>query len=113
MVAGAHDGRVDDWVFEARIVRQCFEHAPPHSFGAPAAEAAEDAVPLAERLGRSRQGEPVRTVQSTPSTSIQLSRPVEPFWSGRPMISGAIRAHCSSVSTTPPTTPNTASERQS
>jgi hypothetical protein len=40
--------------------------------------------------GRSRQGEPVRTVHSTPSTNIRLSRPVEPFWSGRPMISGAI-----------------------
>src|SRR5258708_18318972 len=34
--------------------------------------------------GRSRQGEPVRTIQSTPSTNIRLSRPVEPFWSGRP-----------------------------
>src|SRR3981081_3723955 len=38
--------------------------------------------------GRSRQGEPVRTIHSTPSTNIRLSRPIEPFWSGRPMISG-------------------------
>jgi len=36
---------------------------------------------------------PVRTIQSTPSTNIRLSRQVEPIWSGRPMISGAIRAH--------------------
>ena len=43
--------------------------------------------------GRSRQGAPVRTIQSTPSTNIRLSRPVEPFWSGRPMISGASRSH--------------------
>ena len=33
--------------------------------------------------GRSRHGEPVRTIHSTPSTIIRLSRPVEPFWSGR------------------------------
>lgn len=32
--------------------------------------------------GRSRQGEPVRTIHSTPSTNIRLSRPVEPLWSG-------------------------------
>ena len=44
-------------------------------------------------LGRSRQGEPVRTIHSPPSTIIRLSRPVEPFWSGRPMIKGAIRSH--------------------
>src|SRR6202022_960982 len=31
--------------------------------------------------GRARQGEPVRTIHSTPSTNIRLSRPVEPFWS--------------------------------
>src|SRR5438046_8034617 len=41
--------------------------------------------------GRSRHGEPVRTIHSTPSTNIRLSRPVEPFWSGRPIIRGAIR----------------------
>jgi hypothetical protein len=35
--------------------------------------------------GRSRHGEPVRTIQSTP-TNIRLSRPVDPHWSGRPMI---------------------------
>jgi hypothetical protein len=29
----------------------------------------------------------VRTIHSTPSTNIRLSRPVDPFWSGRPMIS--------------------------
>ncbi len=32
--------------------------------------------------GKSRHGEPVRTIHSTPSTNIRLSRPVEPFWSG-------------------------------
>src|SRR5476649_1854505 len=31
--------------------------------------------------GRSRHGEPVRTIHSTPSTNIRLSRPVEPLWS--------------------------------
>ena len=43
--------------------------------------------------GKSRQGEPVLTIHRTPSTNIRLSRPVEPLWSGRPMISGATRAH--------------------
>src|SRR5271155_447758 len=47
--------------------------------------------------GRSRQGEPVRTTHSTPSTNIRLSRPVEPFWSGRPIISGEIRPHAASL----------------
>jgi hypothetical protein len=44
--------------------------------------------------GRSRHGAPVRTIHSTPSKNMRLSRPVEPFWSGIPMIRGAIRSHC-------------------
>src|ERR1700729_3831114 len=59
--------------------------------------------------GRSRQGEPVRTIHSTPSTNIRLSRPVDPFWSGRPMISGAIRSHAASLKTNRSITPKTAS----
>src|ERR1700727_2506801 len=62
--------------------------------------------------GRSRQGEPVRTIHSTPSTNIRLSRPAEPFWSGRPMISGAIRFHAASLKTSRPITPKTASQKQ-
>src|SRR3981189_1016687 len=50
--------------------------------------------------GRSRQGEPVRTIHSTPSTNIRLSRPVEPLWSGRPMISGDIRSPAAALKTT-------------
>ena len=46
--------------------------------------------------GRPRQGEPVRTIQSTPSTNIRLSRPVDPFWSGRPMIRPDIRSQSAS-----------------
>jgi hypothetical protein len=37
---------------------------------------------------RSLHGEPLSTIQSTNSTNNRLSRPVEPFWSGRPMNSG-------------------------
>src|SRR6185312_15548158 len=55
--------------------------------------------------GRSRHGEPVRTIHSTPSTNMRLSRPVEPFWSGRPMISGAIRSHATSLKTKRSKTP--------
>ena len=61
--------------------------------------------------GRSRHGEPVRTIQSTPSTNILLSRPVEPFWSGRPMISGAIRSHAASLKTNRSITPKAASPK--
>jgi len=46
--------------------------------------------------GRPRQGEPVRTIQSTPSTNIRLSRPVDPFWSGRRMIRPDIRSQSAS-----------------
>src|SRR5580765_5356374 len=55
--------------------------------------------------GRSRQGEPVRTIHSTPSTNIRLSRPVEPFWSGRPMIRPEIDCHWSSFNTSRSTLP--------
>jgi hypothetical protein len=61
--------------------------------------------------GRSRHGEPVRTIQSTPSTNILLSRPVEPFWPGRPMISGAIRCHAASHKTNRSITPKAASQK--
>jgi hypothetical protein len=59
--------------------------------------------------GKSRQGEPVRTIQSTPSTNIRLSLPVEPFWSGRPMINGAIRSHAVWLRTKRSITPKAAS----
>jgi hypothetical protein len=62
--------------------------------------------------GRSRQGEPVRTIQSTPSTNIRLSRPVEPFWSGRPMISGAMRSQAASLNTKRSITPKAASQKE-
>src|SRR5581483_10103415 len=61
--------------------------------------------------GRSRQGEPVRTIQRTPSTNIRLSRPVEPFWSGRPMISPEIRSQSASSNTKRSITPKTASPK--
>src|ERR1700690_3581527 len=61
--------------------------------------------------GRSRQGEPVRTIQSTPSTNIRLSRRVEPFWSGGPIISGAIRSQATSLKTKRSITPKAASTK--
>lgn len=59
--------------------------------------------------GGSRHGEPVRTIHNTPSTNMWLSRPVEPFWSDGPMISGAIRSHAASLSTKRSKTPKAAS----
>lgn len=46
----ADDCGVDDQVFEVRIVRHGLEDAPPDALAAPAAEAAENTVPFAERL---------------------------------------------------------------
>src|SRR5260370_27508997 len=43
--------------------------------------------------GRSRQGQPVRPIQSTPSTNIRLSRPLPPSRSGRPIVSVPILPH--------------------
>jgi hypothetical protein len=37
---------------------------------------------------------------------------VEPFWSGRPMISGAIRSHAASLKTSRSITPRTASPKE-
>jgi hypothetical protein len=42
----------------------------------------------------------------------KLSRPVEPFWSGRPIISGAIRSHVASLKTKRSFTPKTASQKK-
>src|SRR5271157_4327724 len=61
--------------------------------------------------GRSRQGEPVRTIHNTPSTNIRLSRPVEPFWSGRPIIKPDIRAQSESLNTNRSITPKTDSPK--
>lgn len=61
--------------------------------------------------GRSRQGEPVRTIHRTPSTNMRLLRPVEPRWSGRPMISPEILPHCSSLKTNRSMIPKAASQK--
>src|SRR4051812_27827825 len=49
-VMGADDGGINDQVFTVRIVRHRGEHAPPDALPAPAAETAEDTVPLAEHF---------------------------------------------------------------
>jgi hypothetical protein len=68
------DGGIDNQIFEVRVIGHRLEYPPPNTLGAPSAEAPEYAVPVPER-----QGEPVRTIQSTPSMNIRLFRPVEPF----------------------------------
>src|SRR5438270_333582 len=113
MLVGANDGGVDDQVLEVGIIRHCLEDAPPDALAAPPAEASEDAVPPPKTSGRSRHGEPVRTIHSTPSTNIRLSRPVEPLWSGRPMINPDIRPQSASLYTNGSITPETASQKQS
>jgi hypothetical protein len=57
--------------------------------------------------GRSR--EPVRTIHSTPSTSIRLSRPDGPRLRSSPMMCGAISDHAVSLNTRRCRTPNAAS----
>src|SRR5580704_10621922 len=49
MLVGAHDGGVDDQVFEVRAFHQCIEDGFPNAFLGPAAEALENAVPVAKR----------------------------------------------------------------
>src|SRR6187431_887441 len=105
------DGGIDDQIFEVRVIGHRLEDPPPNTLDAPSTEAPEHAVQSPNASGRSRQGEPVRTIHNTPSTNIRLSRPVEPFWSGRPMISGAIRSHAASLKTKRSFTPKTASPK--
>jgi hypothetical protein len=57
------------------------------------------------------EGDPVRTIHSTPSTNIWLVRPVAPFLWGRPMISGAIRSQAAALSTIRSKTPMAASRK--
>ena len=52
MLVGAHDGGVDDQVLKIRIGGHRLEHPAPDTLLAPSAEAAEDAVPVAERTGK-------------------------------------------------------------
>ena len=61
--------------------------------------------------GKSRQGAPVRTIHSTPSTNIRLSRPVEPRLCGPPMIWPDIRSHCASLKISRSKTPMAASAK--
>ena len=49
MLVGAHDGGVDDQVFEVRAFHQRIEDAFPNALLGPAAEALENAVPMAKR----------------------------------------------------------------
>jgi hypothetical protein len=53
---GTDDGGIDDQVFELWIIRHRRKNAPPHTLMTPAAEAAKDAVPLAEHLGQVAPG---------------------------------------------------------
>jgi len=56
MLVGSHDGGIDDEIFEVRIVRHGLEDAPPDPLAAPSTEAAEDAVPIAEYIGKIAPG---------------------------------------------------------
>src|ERR1700721_4418960 len=49
MLVGAHDGGVDDQVFEVRAFHQRIEDACPNALRGPAAESLENAVPMAKR----------------------------------------------------------------
>jgi hypothetical protein len=54
---------------------------------------------LPKKAGRSRQGLPVRTIQSTASTKRRLLFPLRPGSEGLPRRCGPIFAHWASVST--------------
>lgn len=59
--------------------------------------------------GKSRQGDPVRTIHSTPSTKMRLSRPELPRLRSSPMMCGAIRAQAISLNTSRSRTPKVTS----
>ena len=54
MLVGAHDGGVDDQVFEIGVFHQRVEDAFPNALLGPAAEALENAVPVAKRWRQAR-----------------------------------------------------------
>ncbi|CUX14259.1 hypothetical protein AGR4C_Cc150055 [Agrobacterium tumefaciens str. Kerr 14] len=60
--------------------------------------------------GRSRQGEPVRTIHRTASTNMRLSRPEDPRVRSSPIMYRDIRAHWSSRRIKRSRTPMTASK---
>jgi hypothetical protein len=64
MLMGTNDGGIDDQVFEVRIVGHRFENPPPDALMAPAAEPAKTLFQSPKTSGKSRHGEPVRTIQS-------------------------------------------------
>src|SRR5882672_12486447 len=67
MLVGAHVSGVDDQVFEVGIFHQRIEDAFPNALLGPAAEALENAVPVAERW---RQIAPGRTRTRNPEYSV-------------------------------------------
>ena len=63
------------------------------AFVAPVGESLIDVVPVAEKTGRSRQGEPVVPIQRSASRNSRASPPGRPLRGG---ICGSIRAHFAS-----------------
>src|SRR5690606_12202284 len=56
VLMGADDGGIDNQGLKVRVVGHRREDAPPDTLMAPTAEAAEDAVPVAEQLGQVAPG---------------------------------------------------------
>jgi hypothetical protein len=91
-------GAADDQVLEIWVIRHGFEDTLPTPSGS-RLNRRKTPFDSPKTSGRSRQGAPVRTIQSTPSTNIRVLRPVEPRCPRRPMIRPQIRLHCSSLRT--------------
>ena len=103
------DGGIDDQIFKVRLTPRSIRRQTLRSHRR---RSAGNTPFHRQTPAEDRQGEPVRTIHSTPSTHIRLSRPVDPVWSGRPMISGAIHPTAASLKTNRSiTTPKTASVR--
>ena len=105
------DGGINDQIFKVRIIGHRLEDPPPNPLDAPSTEAPEHAVPIAKRLrkiapGRAGTHDPQHTFHEHP-----IVAPGRTFWSGRPMISGAIRSHAASLKTNRSITPKTASQK--
>jgi hypothetical protein len=63
-----NNGGSDDEIREVRIIGHRLKNPPVTHL----TKTSKTAVSIAERLGKSRQGKPVRAVYSTPSTNIRL-----------------------------------------
>ena len=91
--------RIDEDIFEVRILRRCLKSRSHTPFCAHRQKRVYTVYHLPNSSGRSRHGAPVRATHNTPSTNKRLSSPLRPGSPILPGNSGAIRSHCALLKT--------------